>query len=300
MPHSQKPPPMPSDALARPPASSRPDPLPSPWDSQVLSSAPAPTPDRKALEGAPKWLGQPIADPRHAELLEQDAAVNEFGKKMPRPEAERAAYGDYVRGQRVKAAAHHLAGMRAASAAGDKESARKHGLMYELHSRAIGHDPAGPVHPAVAAAAESERPKVYKFKSHQGDLFALGQPSQPSTIVSSAPGPMLGKAEVLRAVWEMAQEVLAKAEKRPPRGRCGSCGKTFPRDKLITLSKPTCQSCFNKKDEFIRRFERPHDKGSDTKKAEASPGKKSRPRPCICSAYKFPHRHKSGKCGEGK
>jgi hypothetical protein len=258
------PPPIPADALARPHASIRPtqpppspptSAMPSPWDSEVVSSAPAPAQQPHPF-GGQNWLGNgqyPLVKPEHAEELEQHAAVNEFGMKMPRDKAEAEAYKGYKDRQHKEAAAHHLAGMKAAHGAGDMEAARKHSLMYGLHSKAIGHEPVGPAHPDVIAHLSSKPSKVYKFKPHHGDQLALSpQPSataasgaQPG-IASSAPGPMLGKSEqdALHVLWQGCQALLKGDVKLP--------------------------------------------------------SVKPKTKPCVCTAYKFPHRHTSGKCGGKK
>ncbi len=214
------PPPIPADAFSRPAASNRPNdphkpesPMPSPWDDDVVSSAPKPEPVKPSDAGvqAPNWMGRPVLHPDHSEELETHAAVNEFGMKMPRAHAEQAAYDDYVTRQREQAAAHHLAGVKAAHGAGDMEAARKHGMMYAVHAKALGHEPVGPV-PASIAAHGSQ--KVYKFKPHKGDLFALDQKAPEGVVSSAQPPPQLGKSErdALYTIWLGAQAVLAKGD----------------------------------------------------------------------------------------
>jgi len=67
-----------------------------------------------------QWLGQPIVDPAHVHDLETRAAIHEFGgSRLPRHAAEAQAYRDYIKDQRLVAAAHHLAGMKASQAAWD-------------------------------------------------------------------------------------------------------------------------------------------------------------------------------------
>lgn len=198
---------------------------PSPWDNDIISSAPAPTPARPSQQsvGAPAWLGRPILHPDHANDLETNAAVNEFGLKMPRDKAEEGAYLDYVKGQRQQAAGHHLAGMRAARAAGDMEAARKHGLMYKLHSEALGNEPVGPVHPEVASQEQGYK---MKFRPHRGDLFALDHGKAPEGVVSDKPkGPppipadaTMGKTErdALYTIYLGAQALLSKSDNHDP------------------------------------------------------------------------------------
>lgn len=119
------------------------------------------------------WQGRPIADPEDVHDLEQRAAIHEFNDKMPRHEAEEHAYVNYVKEKRLEAAAHHLAGMKAAHGTGNMDEARKHGVMYELHLKALGLNPAGPVPPEVSAKAQRLDDKLYHFKPHAADLYAL-------------------------------------------------------------------------------------------------------------------------------
>lgn len=252
------PPPLP---LQRPPAAARSAPplahdlahvsagpgLASPWDAE---SSAAPLPPARAAAGLQQhqWLGKyPLVKPQHAEELEQHAAVNEFGQKMPRAAAEAMAYGHYAKKQRVQAAAHHLAGMKAAQAAGDMESARKHGAMYALHSKALGHDVAGPAHPAVQAEL-ANAPGKYKFRAHAADALALAPHVTEHGAVSSAPAPPKTPAsfgvpapqpavhKALHDLWVGLQklqgvEPMAKAEpvvKAEAKGHCPCDAYSFP------------------------------------------------------------------------
>lgn len=176
-------------------------------DEPKIDDTPKPTPARGQVV-TPMWMGKyPIVRPEHEAELEREAAVREFGQKVPRERAEAEAHADYVRQRRVEASAHHLAGMKAASAAGDSEAARKHSLMYELHSKALGHEPVGPAHPAVAAHLKDNPAKVYRFKPHHGDVFAIqGRGGEEET------GPKLDKAEVLHALHGVLSEVLKKGD----------------------------------------------------------------------------------------
>lgn len=125
------------------------------------------------------WLGRPILDNAHVGQLELLAAANEFRDKLPRHQAEAKAYLDYVKDQRTEAVAHHLAGIKAASATGDMETARKHGAMYETHMKALGHNPMDAVPPEVMAKLNSpHRPNPTRFKAHVGDSFAVGDARQ--------------------------------------------------------------------------------------------------------------------------
>lgn len=176
------------------------------WDDQVLAAVPTPEPTKHEATGLkpPMWMDRPITHKDHAQDLEQEAAINEFGpNRMSRDHAEEKAYQDYVGRQHTEAAAHHLSGMRSAHAAGDMESARKHSLMYGVHSKALGHDPVGPAHPSVAAFLDGNPGKV-KFKPHRGDLFAIKEP--PVAHKDEEKHAELGKA--LHAIWGGASALL--------------------------------------------------------------------------------------------
>ena len=122
----------------------------------------------------PQWLGRNILDPAHVQDLELRSAVGEFQDKLPRHEAEERAYSDYQKEHREKAAAHHLDGMKGAQAVGDKETAMRHSLLYQMHLKALGHPEIGPVPPEIQRHVDAEDKKSpVKFKAHAGDLFAL-------------------------------------------------------------------------------------------------------------------------------
>jgi hypothetical protein len=207
---------------------------PSPWDGEVPTAKPF-------VDGAPVWMGRPIAHPKHAEELERDAAFNEFGTKMSRDEAESAAYDNYSKRQRVEAAAHHLAGMKAARAGGDMEAARKHGAMYDLHVKALGHEPVGPTHPDVASYMAQNPGVGYKFKPHRGDLFAVHAkaPESPQEVTKAEPGIDLDQAlktlheaasvvldmELLKAEDKHCEKTKLCREHRPCTCPCDSCSK---------------------------------------------------------------------------
>jgi hypothetical protein len=139
--------------------------------------------DSNKIKVPPTWLGKhPILDERHANDLEQAAALNEFHRKMPREEAEHAAHEEYRRTHHASAAAHHYAGMRAAQGAGDMDESKKHGDLYAQHMKALGQDPYGPVPEHIRLqAADPKHTKVYQFANHGADQFlggALGKAEQ--------------------------------------------------------------------------------------------------------------------------
>lgn len=125
-------------------------------------------------KGPHLWLDRhPVLDPNHVHDLETRAAIHEFHNKLPRMAAEDKAFQEYVRDRHTDAAAHHLAGVKAAHAVGDMESARKHGALYNMHMEALGHDPMAAPPPDIASRLRDQPPQVYKFKPHKGDLYAL-------------------------------------------------------------------------------------------------------------------------------
>ena len=83
------------------------------------------------------------------------------------------AHADYFKEQLEEAAAHHLTGMKAALAAGDGESAKKHGVVYTLALQKLGHNPVGEPPPSVANKAKKMPKSLYSFKAHKADIFSL-------------------------------------------------------------------------------------------------------------------------------
>lgn len=302
----------------------------SPWDKEVIAAIPAPTPTAPEAAGLkpPMWMGRPITHAEHAQDLDQEAAINEFGpSRMHSAAAEEQAYKGYVQRQHTEAAAHHLSGMRSAHAAGDMESARKHSLMYGVHSKALGHDPIGPAHPAVAAHLEGNPGKV-RFKPHRGDLFAIQKP--PVAPEEGLSAGVLGKA--LHTLWKGASALLKgdvvkfpgnpkpaqdkgheasvspikKPHQPGPSGRaarpykCTHCGHV--QSETTNHTGPIhsrCDKCSWKggvKDgkahgPGLREFHHVE----QTEKGEL---KANKPKPCVCPAYSHPHRYGGGKCGK--
>jgi hypothetical protein len=125
-----------------------------------------------------QWAGRPILHPDHGAELDSRAGIYEFQHRLPRQEAERRAHEDYRQDQHRVAAAHHLRGQRAAMALGDQKSARKHGLMYHLHARALGLNPLDPVHESIGQHLRADRggqPQPgYRFRVHGADALLLG------------------------------------------------------------------------------------------------------------------------------
>lgn len=155
---------------------------------------------KKATDMAPaNWQGYPILDPAHSHELEQRAAVLEFKDRLPRMEAQKRAHQEYAREQSLAAAAHHLQGMRAAGASGHQEEAKKHGAMYELHMKALDMDPYAEVPAEIKSRADApDREKLYRFKTHKGDLFVFDQ-QKPSEANMNKKEEL---AQKLRKFWD--------------------------------------------------------------------------------------------------
>lgn len=119
-----------------------------------------------------KWLDRyPVSTQEDLEDLERGAAVNEFGKKMTRNEAESAAYKDWLTGQHTKAAAfHHVAGGMARASA-NQEAAKKHANMYRMHIEKLGHSAYDAPPDSVRAHMDKDPGDHYDFKNHPGDDF---------------------------------------------------------------------------------------------------------------------------------
>jgi len=300
---------------------------------------PTPTAPEKAGLKLPRWMDRPITHPDHATELEHASAVNEFRDKLPRRAAEDRAYEEYIKRQHTEAAAFHLAGMKAAHAAGDLEAARKHSLMYGLHSKALDHEPVGPAHPSVVSHLEKTPQKVYRFKAHRGDMLAVSKKDDTEQEGVS-------KAEALYSLYR-ALEPLTKATKgyavRPSKGSrsippqcvrkdCHHKGhhvhdrvtgdivpwhfKDVPEETVAKSDAAWAKAELAKKappgfsEETMHKLKREHGVESafkiawaahnkQTKKAEMPAGKK-KVMPCRCDAYSHPHRTGGGKCPAGK
>lgn len=121
---------------------------------------------------APKWNGRKIAKEEDASDLESRSAIYEFKHRMPRGDAEHRAHHEYKLDKHREAAAFHLQGLKAAQHAGSQEEGHKHGLMYQLHMKALGHNPMDAVPHEIQSLADKQD-KFYNFKPHRGDVFLL-------------------------------------------------------------------------------------------------------------------------------
>lgn len=125
------------------------------------------------MSKAPKelrWQGRAVLNKDHSFDLDRSAAVYEFKHKLDRNKAEEMAYGDYRKARSIDGAAHHLAGMKAAHAVGNKKDAIKHSLAYGLHMKNLGHDPVGEP-PDEVKEKVSDHADVYGFKPHDADTL---------------------------------------------------------------------------------------------------------------------------------
>jgi len=125
-----------------------------------------------AKVSSPQWNKRPIAKDEDASDLDQRAAIYEFKHRMARPDAEHRAHHEYKLDKHREAAAYHLQGLKAAQHAGSQEEGHKHGLMYQLHMKALGLDPLDAVPHEIQSLADKQD-KFYKFKPHRSDLFLL-------------------------------------------------------------------------------------------------------------------------------
>lgn len=243
-----------------------------------------------AVQQASQWMGRPIIDPEHAHDLETRAAIHEFHNKLPRHKAEERAHLEYVRDQRLTAAAHHLNGMKAAQAVGDMESARQHGMMYELHTKALGLDPLQPPSAEITSKLRGEvAPKVYRFKAHKGDLYALPDVPQDGLEKHEGAPPPQAQAQDLTPEQHMAE--ARKHVEAYARGV--GHGLTNIRN-----AHHHYQQAFRKLGAMVKA-ERLMSALVELAKSIAvidpTSGKRKH---CKCEKYPFPHRPGGGRCEE--
>lgn len=121
----------------------------------------------KPAEGPSHWRGMIILHEAHAPELEARAAVHELGNGLAPQDAHERAYAEYLHGHMTRAAAHHLAGLRAAHAAGDVETAARHGMTYGVIMRTLGHDPHGAPPPEIhEMSSDPLLTHVYDYRPH--------------------------------------------------------------------------------------------------------------------------------------
>lgn len=123
-------------------------------------------------QGPKPWLGKyPVISEDDHPDLDARAAIFEFRHGLPQAEAEAQAHHSYVKDKAVDAAAHHLAGLKAAHASGADKAASQHAEAYAGALKAAGLDPFGPVPEEVLDRAKTTKPEVYRFKPHPADLL---------------------------------------------------------------------------------------------------------------------------------
>jgi hypothetical protein len=129
-----------------------------------------------------KWQGHAIAHPDDHKTLETEAAANELNaQKMPRQQAEAAAYASYKQKHHTEAAAHHLRNLRVAVAHGQREDATRHSALYTMHMQALGLNPHHPPPSGVQSlASKPMTEKSHRFTNHKGDQLLMGAPMNKS------------------------------------------------------------------------------------------------------------------------
>jgi len=124
----------------------------------------------KSTKGPHKWMDKYVlVDKDDSASLDRDSAVGEFHNKLPREVAEKEAYHKYTQKVHQDGAIHHLKGMKAAEATGNKEAKESHGLKLYLHLKALGGDQTELASKIKALADEDTSTGTYKFQSHSGD-----------------------------------------------------------------------------------------------------------------------------------
>lgn len=116
------------------------------------------------------WQGRVVAEPAHAQDLEVAAGVKQFSEGLPQSQAEDAAYSEYVRSRALDAAAHHLAGIRAAHAAGFSDVAAEHAQAYAQAAERAGFEP-NAVPPKEVLDRLAGMSPIHRFKRHPADAI---------------------------------------------------------------------------------------------------------------------------------
>ena len=169
----------------------------------------------------------------------------------PREEAEEHAYGEYKKKHHLRAAAHHLAGMRAASSAGEHAQAKRHKLVYDLHIRALGLPDDGKVPSQVQNLMnEPEHSPAYKFNPHKADAFLLGKNERGEyAILSKTDNEVAyrGRVNTKKVAQEIVAGLLVKAlDKIVPKPLQAKHIKPGMRFKLDTPGGPTLNALAHK------------------------------------------------------
>jgi hypothetical protein len=138
-----------------------------------------------------KWLGHPIADPKHHEELEHKAGIKEFEEGLPQESAETATMHEYLLEQHLDGASHHMSQLRAHANQGNKALGNNHERMYKLHLGKLAQlDPhvygkalnSGDTHPNITAKVKNDAKASDRYNSHKSDilLFNYGGPNDSS------------------------------------------------------------------------------------------------------------------------
>jgi len=123
-----------------------------------------------------KWMGREIVKPEDAKELERESAILEFSGKHSRHEAENLAYQKYNKNQHHKAAAHHLSGMKAADASGNKTAAHDHFDEYQRHLISAGHSAKDGIPEEVLMHVKAGvGSDLYSFKNHHADVLGKSE-----------------------------------------------------------------------------------------------------------------------------
>lgn len=189
------------------------------------------------IERLPMWKGKyPMSDTTHVDDLQMRSDVYQHMHRLPEHEAQARAHADYRKDQIFAAAGHHWNGMKAASAAGNVDAAKKHGVMYTLALHQLGHkDPMSPP-PEVLEAAKDPKSKIARFQAHPGDAYSMppeepeephrsGNEKQVKDRAAAAPAPM-AKAQDTGAGSTDTQPAIDYA----PCEKCSSCKGPFHPD----------------------------------------------------------------------
>ncbi len=182
------------------------------------AATPAPPTDTRP---EPLWLGQYPVIPGDEDLLAASAGVHEFRYGKPREAAEAAAHADYAKALGVRAAAHHLLGVRAAHATGHLTAAAAHGEAYARAAHVVGFDPSKPPPPEVLDAVAAMTPKEHpvKFKAHPGDAmvqsYAGAPPEAEPAEREAGIRATLAKLQTLRATLQVPPAPVVKSEGGP-------------------------------------------------------------------------------------
>ena len=120
----------------------------------------------------PKWRDRyPVLALEDHDLLDTNSSVKEFRGGLSKEQVEAEVYKDYLRNHAIDSAAHHLLGMRAATATSHEPAAKKHGQAYSLAVKHLGLNPTDTPPKEILDRAKNIEKNPYSFKAHQADDF---------------------------------------------------------------------------------------------------------------------------------